>query len=307
MTPSCVAATPLLNLNSSSKAGRIDGQGWSSVDLIEQFGHYQRARGFSPKTIARRRTALEGFRKYLLPTELAAATALDIEEWLVTKPAAKTRHAYRSDLQQFYTWACRRAGYTTNPVADTDPIRVPKTLPRPIGPEVQAALMMGTRRTRQIVGLGLYAGLRCGEIAALEATDVWLHQEPPILVVRCGKGAKDRIVPVHPRLVDLLAPLPRTGYLFPGLYDRGHVTSKAVSALIARHFERCGIRATPHQLRHTFGTEMARAARGNLMAVSTVMGHESTQTTKGYVGWSGESADIIALMFRDPTKTPPAA
>lgn len=247
---------------------------------------------------------MEGFRRFMLPAELEGATAVDVEEWLLTKPTAKTRHAYRSDLQQFYTWACRRAGWTANPIDDTDPIKVPKALPRPIGPEVRTALMTGQIRTRRMVALGLYAGLRCAEIAALEGTDLWLHQAPPILIVRNGKGGKDRVVPMHADLIDILEGMPRTGYLFPGQGGRGHVTASAVSALLSRHLKRCGITATPHQLRHTFGTEMARAAKGNLMAVATVMGHESTQTTKGYVGWSGESAEIIALMFNQP---PPAA
>jgi integrase/recombinase XerD len=268
------------------------------VAIIDQFSDYQRARGFSPNTVSRRRTAVEGFRVFLSPAGLDRATADDVEEWLLTKPTAKTRHAYRSDLQQFYKWACRRAGWAVNPIDDTDPIKVPKTLPRPIGPEVRVALLTGRRRVRQMVALGLFAGLRCAEIAALDGSDVWSHHDPAVLVVRNGKGGKDRVVPMHPELIDMLGDAPVSGPLFPGQGGRGHVTAGAVSALLSRHLRRCGIEATPHQLRHTFGTEMARAAKGNLTAVAAVMGHESMQTTKGYVGWGGEAAGIIAEMFR---------
>lgn len=273
--------------------------------MIDQFSDYQRARGFSPNTVARRRTAVEGFRKFMQPAGLEDATAMDVEEWLLTKPTAKTRHAYRSDLRQFYEWARRRVGWTVNPVTDTDPIKVPKSLPRPIGPEVYVALNTGRMRVRRMVALGMYAGLRCAEIAALEAGDIWLHQEPPVLVVRHGKGGKDRVVGVNPELIPYLKGIPKSGPLFPGQRGRGHVSAGSVSALLSRHLRRCGIEATPHQLRHTFGTEMARQARGNLVAVAAAMGHETTQTTMGYVGWSGESAEIIAAMFKP--SPPPAA
>jgi integrase/recombinase XerD len=268
----------------------------TSMQLIDQYSDYQRARGFSGHTIARRRTSVEGFRKFILPAELDMVGAEAVEEWLLTKPSMKTRHAYRSDLKVFYDWAIRRAGFTVNPVTDTDPIKMPKALPRPIGPEVHAALTVGPKRTRRMVALGLYAGLRAAEIAALDAGDVWTHQDPPLLVVRHGKGGKDRVIPMHPELVAMLADRPRSGPLFPGRYS-GHVTASAVSALLSRHFRRLGIEATGHQLRHTFGTELARRMKGNLVATAAVMGHESTQTTMGYVGWSGESADVIAQMF----------
>lgn len=274
--------------------GQIRGIG---VGLVDSYCDYQRSRGFSPRTVERRRTAIEGFRRHLRPTELHEATAVDVEDWLLTKPSPKTRHAYRSDLRQFYGWGIRRAGFVINPVDDTDPIKVPRALPRPIGPEVHKALMLGTLRTRRMVGLGLYAGLRCAEIAALDASDVWTHQDPPILIVRNGKGGKDRIVPVHPHLVELLEGAPRSGYLFPGLGGVGHVTAGSVSAMLSRHFKRCGIVATPHQLRHTFGTELARQAKGNLVAVASAMGHGSTNTTMLYVGWDGSAAELVRRMF----------
>jgi site-specific recombinase XerD len=84
----------------------------TSMQLIDQYSDYQRARGFSGHTIARRRTSVEGFRKFILPAELDTVGAEAVEEWLLTKPSMKTRHAYRSDLKVFYDWAIRRAGFT---------------------------------------------------------------------------------------------------------------------------------------------------------------------------------------------------
>lgn len=276
--------------------GSVESRGtdrpWGA-NVIDKFSSYQQARGFSPATIRRRRLTLRAFSRFLDPLTLGDATWTHVEEWLAAKEGVRTRHAYRSDLNVFYAWAVKRDLLDVNPIAATDPIKLPKSLPRPVGPEVYAALVTGTMRQRRLVALGLYAGLRCGEIAALDCADITRD----VIVVRAGKGNKDRIVGLHPALREMLAGIPSSGRLF----TRGGrpISSAAVSRLISRQFERCGIDATPHQLRHAFGSEMARAAKGNLVSVKASMGHESMNTTMGYVGWTGESAPIIAQMFQD--------
>jgi site-specific recombinase XerD len=278
-SPSAARSTPVIRT-------RIWG-----VHVIDAFERYQLGRGFSPLTVRRRTQTLRSFARHLEPSDLGDATLTDIEEWLASKRTARTRHAYRSDLRVFYDWAVKRELLASNPAALVDSIKVPKSLPRPIGPEVHAALLSGTLRQRRMIGLGLYAGLRCAEIAALDCSDVG-HG---VIVVRNGKGGKDRVIPLHPELERLLDGLPASGRLF----TRGGrpISSAAVSRLISRHFARCGITATPHQLRHTFGTELARAAKGDLVSMGLIMGHGSAETTKGYVGWAAEMGEVVAAMY----------
>lgn len=251
--------------------------------VIEQFSAYQRGRGFSEATIKRRRLTLQALERFLAPKTWATATMMDLEEWLYTKPAARTRHAYRSDIRTFYAWAVKRDLLTADPSAGLDSIKVPKALPRPFGDEAATMLLHGPLKTRQMVALGLYAGLRCAEIAALCAEDVWLHQDEPVLVVRDGKGGKDRVVPISGELRAVLGSLPTSGPLFPGRDGRRPVTSGTVSARIRRHLARAGIDGTPHQLRHTFGTAVARNSGGDVVLTASWMGHGSTDTTMGYI------------------------
>lgn len=264
--------------------------------IMDQFSAYQRGRGFSRKTIDRRRGTLRSLCRFLDPKPLDRATTIDIEEWLNTFEMARTKHAYRSDVRVFFHWAVTRELLEVNPAALVDPIKVPKSLPRPIGDQVAAAFTVGTRRTRRMVALGLYAGMRNGEIAKLDAGDVALHHDPVLVTVRNGKGGRDRVIPAHPVLVDYLRDIPRSGPVFPNRHGDA-ITSNSVWRAIHHQFGLVGLDATPHQLRHTFGTEFARMANGDLRTLAAVMGHESMNTTLGYVGWTGESAGIIAAMY----------
>lgn len=265
--------------------------------MLEHYRRYLEACGRARPTVERYVGTVGLFAVFVAPLELAAVTAVDVEEFLSTRRNLKTRHAYRSDLAMFYRWAQRRCGWTHNPLDDVDPIRVPKTLPRPL-PDgaVGRLLAVGPLRTRRAVGLGVFAGLRNAETAALDAVDVSLHHGE--LVVRDGKGAKDRVVPIHPMLAELLDGIAPRGPVVVGRHG-GPVTPDTVGDIVRRHFRACGIVATPHQLRHTFGTEMARAAGGNLVVVARTMGHANIATTMGYTGWQPEARPIIAAMFGD--------
>jgi integrase/recombinase XerD len=273
---------------------RSSGEGGLSV--ITLFAEHQRFRGFAATTIVRRTLTLQQFERVVGIGGLADASRDEIEGFLAGKRSARTRHAYRSDLRAFYSWAFRRGLIVEDPTDAIESIKVPKGLPRPIQPPPMAALTIGRLRTRRMAALALLAGLRCCEIASLLAEDVWLDSVTPKLLVR-GKGGKARHVDIHPLLVELLDGLPGSGPVFPGPTG-APMRAQSVSETLARHLRRAGIRATPHQLRHTFGTEFARACGGDMVKTAAAMGHESMNTTLNYVRLaSGDGQRIVRRMF----------
>lgn len=266
--------------------------------VIEQFSKYQAARGFSDRTIKRRALTLRQVEKLLAPAALADASGDDLFAFIASKPSARTRHAYRSDLRVFYSWALKRGYVTTDPTILLDSIKVPKSLPRPFNGDLSVLLQIGPPRTRLMIALGLYAGLRCAEIARLDASDIFTHTKPPYIAVRDGKGRKDRIVEMHPRIALELDGLPTSGPLFINQRTGRTVTPATVGRNIKNQLTRAGLTGVPHQLRHTFGTELARTAAGDLQLVARAMGHESMDTTRGYAQFSDErSARAISAMF----------
>ena len=236
-------------------------------------------------------SSLSSFARFIAPMDLAQAESADVEEWVGTLKAPRTKHAYRSDLGVFYAWAMRRKLVPTNPVAETDPIRVPKGMPRPV--PIHAVPMIvrsAPEPLRTGLALAAYAGLRCSEVVKISTDDVQFAPEP-LLVVRSGKGSKDRVVPLHPVLVEMLSERHTQGAFVPW-------RSQRFGERAAGHMRSLGFDCTAHQLRHAFGTELARALDGDMVAMARLMGHENVSTSQIYNAWTGgETAKKVSRLY----------
>ena len=260
-------------------------------ELLEAFELYQRNRAFSEDTIRRRRSSLGRFQRFVAPARMEAATLDLVEEWLSDLSKPRTRHAYKSDLASFFKWAHRRGLVERNPTALLDPIRVPRTIPKPAPPEIIArAIATSDGDTQVMILLGALAGLRRAEIANLQRADIYLDGEPPVIHVRDGKGGKDRVVPIHPTLMTHL----RRQACWIYRARHGGYSRDAVGLRLGRALTFDGVTITAHSLRHYFGTEASRWSGGNVILVGQLMGHDSPNTTLGYIKWSPtEGADVV--------------
>src|SRR6188508_1565318 len=91
--------------------------GGTGKRVIDQFSAYQRGRGFSEATVKRRRLTLRALACHWAPKAWSELTTVEIEEWLGTYGAPRTRAAYRSDVRMFYEWATDRDLLEANPAA----------------------------------------------------------------------------------------------------------------------------------------------------------------------------------------------
>jgi integrase/recombinase XerD len=226
--------------------------------------------------------------------DLSTATTEMVAEYLAMFPRANTRHAYRSDIDVFYTWAVKRKVVEHNPVELIDPIRVPKTLPRPVAEE-HIPMLIATAPSEMVrlaVVLAAYAGLRVSEIAKLDASDIDLANS--VLMVRDGKGNKDRRIPLHPTARQMLAPaIKRGGRVVP-------YAKNSIGVAVSAHLHAQGLDASCHKLRGSFATNLAKVSNGNVTLVQHLLGHADPATTMRYVGWNGgEASALVAKLYQN--------
>lgn len=170
-------------------------------------------------------------------------------------------------------------------------------LPRPLTPEDDQRLQAQLRRRddRQATALLLLrlTGMRIGECVRL-APDCLRHLggEQWALHVPLGKLHTDRWIPADAEIRSLLARLqdfhaPRTTpdaarFLLPqaASVKSACQTLRVALARLARQAG-CAAPVTPHQLRHSFATEMLRAGM-SLPALQALLGHKDIRMTLRY-------------------------
>ena len=158
-------------------------------------------------------------------------------------------------------------------------IKVPKTLPKPVSMDhIKKALQSATMDEYLAIIVIFSLGLRISEAAGIKLSDIkgeWIE-------IR-GKGAKTRILPLHPKLKKFIEKYLKTHPKKEFLFEKEGIPLGAdkIRYLIQKAFKKHGIHVTPHQLRHSFATYMLQnGARIN--DVSELLGHEFISTTQIY-------------------------
>lgn len=261
----------------------------TNEELVREWERDQRRRGVLPSTIAARSIHIRAIaRDWHRP--LAELTEDDAQDWLDArrwygKPISdKTRYCYLSSLSTFFEYLLRTGRVSTNEMRDAIRPKVRENLPRPIETNsLDDAIRFAAKDPRMTAWLMLAAGagLRVGEIAGLDATDI-LRAKEPWVIRAVGKGRKERYVDCHPRVQEALEHhgIPRRGPLFHASTGRPY-TGQRVSAMMCSFLDRCGIPDRPHSLRHWFATSLLESDT-DLRTLQTLLGHSSINTTAIY-------------------------
>ncbi len=164
----------------------------------------------------------------------------------------------------------------------------PKTLPCVLSPDEVARLLEATQpgRERVMVQTAYACGLRLEELLHLQVTDI--DSSRMVVHVHQGKGRKDRLVSLSPRLLEELRAYwrchrPRT-WLFPNRTQQGPLHAGTIQRQFRRAVKRAGLGkpATMHTLRHSFATHLLEAGV-DVLTLQKLLGHAQLSTTALYL------------------------
>ncbi len=189
-----------------------------------------------------------------------------------------------------------------------------KTLPCVLSPQEVLQLLNAAApgRERMYLQVAYACGLRLNELIHLRVTHI--DSARMVIHVHHGKGAKDRLVPLSPRLLQELRAYwqrcrPRT-WLFPGFKPDRPVTGGNVQRHFARVLKKSGLtkRCSMHTLRHSYATHLLEAGT-DLVTLKGLLGHNSLHTTARYLHLSTQrlqqTPSLLDLLVVPAPPAPP--
>ncbi|MCL1902725.1 MAG: tyrosine recombinase [Alphaproteobacteria bacterium] len=200
-----------------------------------------------------------------------------------------------SAFRQFYKFMNLEKIMRNNPASELELPKKQHILPKYLTVEEIELLISSAgdlryaKRMRAMLELLYASGLRVSELCELQMSQVLGDK----LLVR-GKGAKERIVPIHDSAkraledyLDIRTDFMKTKnskHVFPSSSEAGHLTRIAFFKSIKKCAILAGIapeRVSPHVLRHSFASHLLEGG-ANLRAIQTMLGHEDIATTQIY-------------------------
>ncbi len=205
--------------------------------------------------------------------------------------AAQTINGHLVVIRRFYLYLNEEEEMVIdNPAVKGMALRLSRPLPRHLRDDDVTIFFRALKKPRDtaMFMLMLRCGLRVEEVAnlTLEAIDYRRSQ----IIVRLGKGAKDRVVYISNDAADALAVylrkrvLTREQKVFlveKGLCKGKPISVRGIQKRIEYYSKQIGIPVSCHQLRHTMATQLLNAD-ADLVTIQDLLGHKRIKTTMRY-------------------------
>lgn len=280
--------------------------------LMEKFLEWMQVTNFSDRTVHSRRQYLSSFivwaeeRGIVRPNEVTKPIIERYQRYLYHyrkkngQPMTfRSQHTQLLPVRAWFKWLTRKNYLLYNPASELELPKLEQRLPKHILTASQAEAILAVPdiemplgiRDRAMLETFYSTGLRRMELTNLEIYN--LNFDRGTLMVRQGKGGKDRVVPIGARALkwvekylyevrpSLLAD-PHEKRLF--ITQQGEpITSSHVAQVVRRCIEGAGlgISGSCHLFRHTMATLMLENG-ADIRFVQAMLGHANLETTQIY-------------------------
>ena len=243
--------------------------------------------------------------------------------------APSTLARRRSCLTQWFKFLISEKIIAENPVLLVRAPRRARTLPKLLSKDdvfnlITTAHADGTAdgvRLNALMELIYASGMRVSELVTL--TMHHLQRAPgkkrPLLpyFMITGKGGKERMVPLHASAIEALErylnirehyiPAHRESrYLFPSTGQSGHLTRQRFGQMLKELCLNTAIdpaRCSPHTLRHSFATHLLEGG-ADLRVIQELLGHSDIATTQIYTHVAGKRLEKVVKSYHPLSSKP---
>ena len=225
-------------------------------------------------------------------------TSFDIRVYLNHKKKFRnTLEPLQNCLGSFFLWLSTEEIVVSNPMLKLSKVEDKKAMREALTTEEieKCRNACVTPRERAIFEFYLATGCRVSEPLTLRHKDVLSG-----VFKVTGKGDVDRMCMINKRAEFYIRQYLGTRdddseLLFPSIKFKGRpVKYRSIEDIMSKIGKRCGVKFTPHILRHTFATKALEAGVA-LSIVQKMLGHSSSSTTEIY---AKNSVETIASAYR---------
>ena len=205
---------------------------------------------------------------------------------------AKTLQRELASFRGFYRFLQKNHGIDQNPLLGIQAPKSQKKLPRVLDVDQMVGFLNAPAadvlEVRDLAMFELFysSGLRLSELVSLNLADVDLYDG--FVLVRLGKGAKQRQVPVGRKALDAISkwqecrPSTQSDALFVSK-NASRLSVRSVQLRMDRWYKKHGLaeHVNPHMLRHSFASHLLESCQ-DIRAVQEMLGHSDIGTTQIY-------------------------
>ena len=285
-------------------------------DAIEQYIQFLNVRRYSKRTVSGMKRSLERFERYLMRVEkshfdIERISTSDIDDYArylseyrdikTAKPLGESRlKALLMDVRRFFRFLKEHNHVRHSPAEHIELGKPVEVAPKGLMTKEEVLRILAQPDTATSLGLRdrvmlelLYGcGIRASEFIQLDVSDIDL--EKAFVLIRSGKGAKDRVVPIADtvcvwleRYLEFVRPCfvtagPGTSALW--LIEKGTRLGKASLARIILKYKKAANIKKPgmiHAFRHSIATHLLDAGL-DIRYIQEFLGHEHIRGTERY-------------------------
>lgn len=278
---------------------------------ITDFLNHLKTRGYAQTTLENYNRAFRPFLAWLgtqaieKPEQITPRHLSEYQQYLYNdySPRKTLTLSYQMNLlkilKPLFRYLCEQGTVLSDPSLKLQLPKLPRRIPRDILNKREIRLILKTPDIKTLSGFRdriifelLYAtGIRKSELFDLNTQDINIKRRE--IMIRLGKGARDRMVPIPKKTAELLdkylcAVRPelirekKTDALIindrGGAYNRGnmdYLMKRTLSALkLKKHI-------TTHSFRHTCATHLLKN-RADIRVIQELLGHKTLSTTQQY-------------------------